>query len=158
MKAIRIANAVNCYSAQEEVVNDEDGFDPHLELPQGGTNGGHVRFEIVGEDKLQRVSGVALPFESNVGAGMKIDFTIVYRGLVASSNVDDIVVTATFTENVQGATQEQEEEKLTCVQVELTTETFTAKGFVRISCGNEPLPPIMNQMSRQFSSTDFCAK
>lgn len=38
---------------------------------------------------------------------------------------------------------------------EKTTETFTATGFVRVSCENEHLPPIMNHMSRQFSSTGF---
>ena len=45
-------------------------------VAHGGPNGGHVRFEIVGEEKLQRVSGILLPFESDIGAGKKIDFMI----------------------------------------------------------------------------------
>ena len=78
-----------------------------------------MRFEMVGEEKLQRVSGETFPFESDVGAGRKLDFTIVYAGLEASDSANDIVVTSTFTENVQGAQSEVDEEKLTCVKVEL---------------------------------------
>ena len=88
-------------------------------VAHGGPNGGHVRFEIVGEEKLQRVSGVTLPFESDVGAGMKIDFTIVYNGKQPSYSANDIVVTSIFTENIQGAQPESSEAKLTSVKVEL---------------------------------------
>ena len=88
-------------------------------VAHGGPNGGHVRFEILGEDKLERVSGHVLPVEQDVGPGKKIDFTIVYKGRLPSTAAEDIIVTTTFTENVPDATQEQDEEKLTSVKVEL---------------------------------------
>ena len=85
-------------------------------VAHGGPNGGHVRFEIVGEDKLERVSGHVLPVEQDVGPGKKIDFTIVYKGRLPSTAAEDIIVTTTFTENVPNATQEQDEERLTSVK------------------------------------------
>ena len=90
-------------------------------VAHGGPNGGHVRFEIVGEEKLDRVAGVrAFPVGQDVGPGMKLEFFITYRGLQPSDSANDIVVTSTFTENVQGAQTEVGEEMLTCVKVELT--------------------------------------
>ena len=91
-------------------------------VAHGGPNGGHVRFEIVGEDKLGRVSGISLPFEGDVGAGKKIDFKIEYNGKLPSGSTNDIVVTSTFTENVQGAQPESSEAKLTSVKVELEAD------------------------------------
>jgi hypothetical protein len=90
-------------------------------VAHGGPNGGHVRFEILGEDKLERVSGHVLPVEQDVGPGKKIDFTIVYKGRLPSTAAEDIIVTTTFTENVPDATLEQDEEKLTSVRVELSS-------------------------------------
>ena len=98
-------------------------------VAHGGPNGGHVRFEIVGEEKLERVSGRVLPVEQDVGAGKKIDFTITYRGLLPSSHAEDIVVTATFTENTPDAGPITSQAKLTCVKVWLeavqTAPAFT---------------------------------
>ena len=89
-------------------------------VAHGGPNGGHVRFEIVGENKLERVSGHVLPVEQDVSSGKKLDFTIVYKGQLPSTNAEDIVVTTTFTENVVGATPSSSQSKLTSVKVELT--------------------------------------
>ena len=99
-------------------------------IAHGGPNGGHVRFEMVGEDKLERVSGnCTFPFESDVGAGKKIDFKIEYNGKLPSNSANDIVATSTFTENVVGATQEVSTATLTSVKVRLeavqTAPAFT---------------------------------
>ena len=93
-------------------------------VAHGGPNGGHVRFEIVGEEKLERVSGRALPVEQDVGAGKKVDFTITYRGLLPSSHAEDIVVTATFTENTPDAEPITSQAKLTCVKVEVEPTSY----------------------------------
>ena len=90
-------------------------------VAHGGPSGGHVRFEILGEDKLERVSGHVLPVEQDVGPGKKIDFTIVYKGRLPSTSAEDIIVTTTFTENAQGATTSSSQSKITSVKVELET-------------------------------------
>lgn len=90
-------------------------------LAHGGPNGGHVRFEILGEDKLERVFGHVLPVEQDVSPGKKLDFAIVYKGRLPSISAEDIVVTTTFAENAAGATQEVITVELTSVKVELTT-------------------------------------
>ena len=94
-------------------------------VANGGPNGGHVRFEILGEEKLERVSGHVLPVEQDVSPGKKLDFTIVYKGQLPSSAAEDIIVTTTFTENVPNATQEQDEEKLTCVKFFTVSASFS---------------------------------
>ena len=91
-------------------------------VAHGGPNGGHVRFEIAGENKLERVSGHLLPVEQDVLPGKKLDFTIVYKGLLPSACAEDIVVTTTFTENAEGAEPGSSQEKLTSVKVVLTTK------------------------------------
>ena len=93
-------------------------------IAHGGPNGGHVRFEIAGEDRLERVSGHLLPVEQDVGPGKKLDFTIVYKGQLPSGEANDIVVTTTFTENAEGSEPEVDDEKMTCVKVELTPENI----------------------------------
>lgn len=100
-------------------------------VAHGGPNGGHVRFEIVGEEKLSHVSGISLPFESDVGAGNKIDFTIVYNGKQPSYTANDIVVTSTFTENVAGATQEVSSVRLTAFKVLLVAEVDAKENSCR---------------------------
>ena len=90
-------------------------------VAHGGPNGGHVRFEIAGESKLERVSGHILPVEQDVSPGKKLDFTIVYKGQLPSTTAEDIVVTTTFTENVAGATPSSSRSKLTSVKVELSS-------------------------------------
>ena len=98
-------------------------------VAHGGPNGGHVRFEILGEEKLERVSGHDLPVEQDVSPGKKLDFTIVYKGQLPSSAAEDIIVTTTFAENVQGAQPEVDEEKLTCVRVTLESTSFSLDDF-----------------------------
>ena len=88
-------------------------------VAHGGPNGGHVRFEIAGENKLERIIGHLLPVEQDVSPGKKLDFTIVYKGRLPSAGVDDIIVTTTFTENIAGATPASSQAKLTSVKVEL---------------------------------------
>ena len=90
-------------------------------VAHGGPNGGHVRFEIVGAEKLQRVLGHILPVEQDVGPGMKLDFTITYEGLLPSAEEDDIIVTTTFTENTPDAEPVSSQSKLTSVKVELSS-------------------------------------
>ena len=93
-------------------------------VAHGGPNGGHVRFEISGENKLERVFGHLLPVEQDVSPGNKLDFTIVYRGQLPSTNAEDIVVTTTFAENVQGATQEVTTATLTSVRIEVEPTSY----------------------------------
>ena len=98
-------------------------------IAHGGPYGGHVRFEILGDDKLERALGHLLPVEQDVGPGKKIDFTIVYKGRLPSTTAEDIVVTTTFTENVQGATQEVCTVELTSVKVELSSLNVSLDAF-----------------------------
>ena len=93
-------------------------------VAHGGPNGGHVRFEIVGEDKLGRVSGISLPFEGDVGAGKKIDFKIEYNGKLPSGSANDIIAISAFTENVAGATQEVSTATLTSIKVEIEPTSY----------------------------------
>jgi len=90
-------------------------------VAHGGPYGGHVRFEIVGSEKLARVSGHVLPVEQDVSPGKKLDFAILYTGVSASSNANDIIVTTTFTENVPDAQQEVSTNELTSVKVALSS-------------------------------------
>ena len=101
-------------------------------VAHGGPNGGHVRFEIVGEDKLSRVAGISLPQERDVGPGKKVNFTIVYNGKQPSSSANDIIATAAFTENIAGATQEVSTVMLTVFKVLITAEIDAREN----SCGN----------------------
>ncbi|MBQ3341745.1 MAG: hypothetical protein IJG84_07595, partial [Kiritimatiellae bacterium] len=89
-------------------------------VAHGGPNGGHVRFEIsAGAGKIEHVSGRVLPVEQDIEAGMKLDFTVGYRGKLPSGEANDIVVTTTFTENAEGAEPVSSQAKLTSVKVEL---------------------------------------
>ena len=85
----------------------------------GGPNGGHVRFEVLGVDRLNLLSGTSLPFERDVSAGKRIEFSAIYEGIAPSVSADDIVATATFTENVEGSEPVAVTNTLTCVKVEL---------------------------------------
>ena len=58
-------------------------------VAHGGPNGGHVRFEIIGAEKLERLSGNVLPVEQDVSPGNKLDFTIVYTGQLPSGEAND---------------------------------------------------------------------
>ena len=68
-------------------------------VAHGGPNGGHVRFDIFGAEKLNSLSGSLLPVERDVSAGKRIEFTVIYEGAAPSAAADDVVATATFTEN-----------------------------------------------------------
>ena len=65
----------------------------------GGTRGGHVRIEIRGADGLVQYGGSPLPFECDLEPGEEVTFKNTYRAVRPSGGEDDIVVTATFTEN-----------------------------------------------------------
>ena len=65
----------------------------------GGTRGGHVRIEIQGADGLVQYGGRPLPFEQDLEPGEEVTFKNTYRAVSPSGGEDDIVVTATFTEN-----------------------------------------------------------
>ena len=65
----------------------------------GGTRGGHVRIEIRGADGLVQYGGRPLPFEQDLEPGEEVAFKNTYRAVRPSGGEDDIVVTATFTEN-----------------------------------------------------------
>ena len=94
-------------------------------VAHGGPNGGHVRFAIVGADKLERVSGHILPVEQDVSPGKKLDFSITYKGRLPSTTAEDIVVTTTFAENVSGATPSSSQTKLTSVKVLVVSTNFS---------------------------------
>ncbi len=70
----------------------------------GGTRGGHVRIEIAGADGLVPYGGLPLPFERDLEPGEEVAFKTTYRAVKPSGGKDDIVVTATFTENETGWT------------------------------------------------------
>ena len=65
----------------------------------GGTRGGHVRIEIRGADGLVQYGGSPLPFECDLEPGEEVTFKNTYRAVRPSGGEDDIIVTATFTEN-----------------------------------------------------------
>ena len=65
----------------------------------GGTRGGHVRIEIRGADGLVQYGGSPLPFECDLEPGEEVTFKNTYRAVRPSGGEDDIVVTATFSEN-----------------------------------------------------------
>ena len=82
----------------------------------GGTRGGHVRIEIAGADGLVPYGGSPLPFEQDLEPGEEVAFETAYRAVRPSGGKDDIVVTATFTENETGWTATTVD-KATAVQV-----------------------------------------
>jgi hypothetical protein len=87
-------------------------------IAHGGPNGGRARFTISNAEKLVRLSGIDLPMEVDVPAGNKVEFNIVYEGGEASGSENDIVATAQFIDNKDGALGSVEDE-LTVVKVEL---------------------------------------
>ncbi len=66
--------------------------------------GGRVRIEIAGADGLVPYGGSPLPFERGLEPGEEVAFKTTYRAVKPSGGKDDIVVTATFTENETGWT------------------------------------------------------
>ena len=83
----------------------------------GGTRGGHVRIELAGADGLVPYGGRPLPFEQDLEPGEEVAFKTAYRAVRPSGGKDDIVVTATFTENETGWT-ESTVDKATAIRLE----------------------------------------
>jgi len=88
-------------------------------VAHGGPNGGHVRFDVPGEARLNLLSGPLLPLERDVSEGKKVEFSVIYEGVSPSASAGDIVATATFTENAEGADPVSISNSLTCVRVDL---------------------------------------
>ena len=87
----------------------------------GGVHGGRVRIEIAGADGLVPYGGRPLPFEQELEPGETIAFRNTYRAVRPSGSEDDIVVTATFEENVMGWTSTSES-KATAVKVTISPQ------------------------------------
>ena len=88
-------------------------------IAHGGPNGGHVRFNVLGVARLNSLSGPSLPLERDVSAGKRVEFSVIYEGVAPSESADDIVATATFTENTDGAEPVAMTNTLTCVKIEI---------------------------------------
>ena len=87
-------------------------------VAHGGTKGGTATFSISGDDKLVRVSGRSLPVTVSLPPEQKVAFEIVYEGKKPSGRENDIVATATFTE--EDSQPSSSDTELTSVKVELT--------------------------------------
>ena len=92
-------------------------------VAHGGPNGGHVRFDVSGAEKLNPLSGPSLPVERDVSAGKRIEFSVIYEGAEPSVSANDIAAIATFIEDVEGAEPEATTNTLTSVKVELVAKT-----------------------------------
>ena len=113
----------------------------------GGTRGGHVRIEIAGADGLVPYGGSPLPFERDLEPGEEVSFKTTYRAVKPSGGKDDIVVTATFTENETGWT-ETTVDKATAVQVTVRPRVHAPENDKEyrhkfgigeiVDCGNQP--------------------
>ena len=114
----------------------------------GGTRGGHVRIEIRGADGLVQYGGSPLPFECDLEPGEEVTFKNTYRAVRPSGGEDDIVVTATFTENETDWSQTTID-KATAVKVELETVASIPENRTRhiygvgerVYCRNTPDVP-----------------
>ena len=100
-------------------------------VAHGGPYGGHVRFEVLGSEKLNSLSASSLPFERDVSPGKRVEFSVIYEGAAPSASANDVIATATFTENVDGAEPEATTNTLTSVKVELTSSTEAVENRVR---------------------------
>ena len=112
-------------------------------VAHGGPNGGHVRFDVSNAEKINSLSGPSLPFERDVSVGKRVEFSIIYEGASPSVSANDIVATATFTENVDGAEPEATTNTLTSVQVWFSTEV-TAPINNKLSRHNYGVREIVN--------------
>ena len=88
-------------------------------VAHGGPNGGHVRFEVSGAARLNSLSGPSLPLERDVSAGKRVEFSVIYEGVSPSASAGDVVATATFTENAEGAEPASTSNSLTCAKIEI---------------------------------------
>ena len=115
-----------------------------------GARGGHVRIEIAGADGLVPYGGSPLPFEQDLEPGEEVAFETAYRAVRPSGGKDDIVVTATLTENETGWTASTVD-KATAIRLKFEPEVrapenrsegrhrYGARELVR--CTQEPSEP-----------------
>ena len=54
-------------------------------VAHGGPYGGHVRFDVSGAARLNPLSGPSIPFERDVSAGKRVEFSVVYEGAAPSA-------------------------------------------------------------------------
>ena len=94
----------------------------HLTIhANGGPNGGVLTVSSQNLDKLQKNSGPAFPtVPVAVPAGYSITYGMNYVGVGASSNINDIVVNGSFTEN--GGSNVFATACMTAIQIELEPE------------------------------------
>ena len=88
----------------------------------GGPNGGTATFTFTGRDKLD---GGDLPTSVAVPAEHCVRYRILYQGESPSGSDEDIVVHGDFTENGPDGETCSDEDKLTCVKLELEAQ-YTA--------------------------------
>ena len=87
-------------------------------VAHGGPNGGIATFFLEGEDRLLQIQGTMLPYSVEVSAETKVEFEIVFEGLVASEIENDIIARAIFIDNADG-TLKDATDTLTVVRIEL---------------------------------------
>lgn len=119
----------------------------------GGIRGGRVRIEIAGADGLVPYGGSPLPFERELEPGETVAFKNAYRAARPSGGADDIVVTATFEENVTGWTWTSES-KATAIQLEFKAVLRAVENSCpnrhklgvneKVSCTQTPSEPKVN--------------
>ena len=90
----------------------------------GGPNGGTATFTFTGRNKLD---GKDLPSSVTVPAEYRARYWIRYRGESPSGNAEDIVVHGDFTENGPDGETYSDEDKLTCVKLELVAQYTAAQ-------------------------------
>ena len=97
----------------------------------GGTNGISYSFTIEGgDDKLRRIGGAQFPMTGTLAAGESFVRRVRYDAFAPSTNVEDIVVHAEYTENGTGAT-DSKDEKITAVKVRVEATASFPSNKVR---------------------------
>ena len=104
----------------------------------GGTNGISYSFTIEGADgKLRRIGGARFPMTGTLAAGESFLRRVKYDAVAPSTNVEDIVVHAEYTENGTGAT-DCKDEKITAVKVKVeATASFPSNKVRHVFGPNE---------------------
>ena len=104
----------------------------------GGTNGISYSFTIEGADgKLRRIGGARFPMTGTLAAGESFLRRVKYDAVAPSTNVEDIVVHAEYTENGTGAT-DSKDEKITAVKVKVeATASFPSNKVRHVFGPNE---------------------
>ena len=104
----------------------------------GGTNGISYSFTIEGaDDKLRRIGGARFPMTGTLAAGESFLRRVKYDAIAPSTNVEDIVVHAEYTENGTGSTGSTDE-KITAVKVKVeATASFPSNKVRHVFGPNE---------------------